>query len=395
MVMGIAPQDIEFISDVYPSVVGGRGIEPAIARYTSYFPDIRFTWQAMACDRVEYFALEGFHYDDSALHDYMEVAHLNAIPAMAARMPLNAPVKSEFFLTTAEYEKTDIYNLFFRNHGKLNSSMGLWAYRDGADAAFLGIDVPAGYCPRDREMLDQSLAVILPHLQRAFELMFELDLKRKRIDDVNFWLETLPCAAFLMRANGVVLEANAVAQDLFSVSGCLSIGKDGRLSFASAEQRDSVEPYWRRAMLGLEPSGPFPIPCEGASRLSGYCLPLPVGEQHDAVLTFFKERRREVLMVVVDPLAEVPVTEDVVAATLGVTPAEARIVSALCQGGDLREAAEEVGIAHNTARAQVASATGKLGLRRQTELVKVAVQAVTAFPPMRGSPGAGARSRRN
>jgi DNA-binding CsgD family transcriptional regulator len=54
---------------------------------------------------------------------------------------------------------------------------------------------------------------------------------------------------------------------------------------------------------------------------------------------------------------------------MNLSAAEARLVSALCNGGTLVEAAEKLGISTNTAKTQLASVFSKTGTTRQSELV--------------------------
>lgn len=58
----------------------------------------------------------------------------------------------------------------------------------------------------------------------------------------------------------------------------------------------------------------------------------------------------------------------------GFTRSEARLISALAQQGELRAAADQAGIAYETARKLVASAMTKSGAARQTDLVREAMR---------------------
>ena len=382
MVAAYRPQDVAFICEVYQSVARGEGIEPVIGNYASYHPDIRFTWQAICVSTREYYAVCGFNYDDAALDDYMPIRHLNELPALTAQLPMDRLVKTEQILTTAEYEKMDIYDLFFRQRDELNSSMGLWAHREGRNAAYLGIDVLKRYSGEEREELESSLAAILPHLQGAFSLMLELDVKRQREEQARIWLETIPSAAFIVSAAGQASRWNEAATRLMQTDGGLSVAGSGQFSFASAEQKEAVETPLRLSLMTLESEGPFAVPSPGPERLSGYCVPLPTGMQDDAVLNFFHSSEREALLVIVDATDIPAAPPEVLSETLGITPAEARIVSQLCEGGDLREAAEAFGVSYNTARTQLASAADKLGVARQTEIVAAAVHVLARLKSM-------------
>lgn len=61
---------------------------------------------------------------------------------------------------------------------------------------------------------------------------------------------------------------------------------------------------------------------------------------------------------------------------LGMSAAEARLVSALCHGGSLATAAKEMKVSLNTAKTQLASVFAKTGTRRQSELIAL----VSALP---------------
>lgn len=58
---------------------------------------------------------------------------------------------------------------------------------------------------------------------------------------------------------------------------------------------------------------------------------------------------------------------------LGLSAAEARLVSTLCEGGSLSDAAERIGISLNTAKSQLASAFSKTNTTRQSELLALVV----------------------
>ncbi len=54
---------------------------------------------------------------------------------------------------------------------------------------------------------------------------------------------------------------------------------------------------------------------------------------------------------------------------LGLTKAEARLAAVLAEGQGLVEAARRLGIAHNTAKAQLRSVFAKTGVHRQAQLI--------------------------
>jgi DNA-binding CsgD family transcriptional regulator len=66
-----------------------------------------------------------------------------------------------------------------------------------------------------------------------------------------------------------------------------------------------------------------------------------------------------------------PLSTNLLAGTFGLSPAEARLASILAGGIDLRTAAEELGVARDTARNQLKAIFAKTGAHRQSELVEL------------------------
>lgn len=68
------------------------------------------------------------------------------------------------------------------------------------------------------------------------------------------------------------------------------------------------------------------------------------------------------------------------ASSLGLTAAETELVRWMQMGRSLKDAASELGIAHNTARNHLKSIFGKLGVNRQTDLVRLLTMLSVALP---------------
>lgn len=78
-------------------------------------------------------------------------------------------------------------------------------------------------------------------------------------------------------------------------------------------------------------------------------------------------------------LEERPVTPrpGVLQLLFGLTPAEARVAVAITSGSTIRETAEDLCVAESTVRSQLRAAFGKLGVRRQAELVQRVIAVAT------------------
>ncbi|MEW5683728.1 MAG: alpha/beta fold hydrolase [Pseudomonadota bacterium] len=67
--------------------------------------------------------------------------------------------------------------------------------------------------------------------------------------------------------------------------------------------------------------------------------------------------------------------------SLGLTPAEARLVAALGDADGLKDAARRIGVSVNTARNQLASVFEKLGVRRQADLARLVTEVAALERP--------------
>jgi pimeloyl-ACP methyl ester carboxylesterase/DNA-binding CsgD family transcriptional regulator len=70
-----------------------------------------------------------------------------------------------------------------------------------------------------------------------------------------------------------------------------------------------------------------------------------------------------------DPTQRVLPAQDLVA-FFGLSPAQARLAQQIAQGQSLEEAAVTLGISHNTAKAQLKKVFAKVGIQRQSQLIK-------------------------
>ena len=83
------------------------------------------------------------------------------------------------------------------------------------------------------------------------------------------------------------------------------------------------------------------------------------------------------ILLLVSPVrrsADIPA--DAIQAAFGLSPAEARLASALVAGGSLGDYAAGTGVSRNTVRNQLAAVFDQMGTRRRTELVATIVDAL-------------------
>ncbi len=215
---------------------------------------------------------------------------------------------------------------------------------------------------------------LLPHLQRAVRLR---EAVAGQLAAVPGWtaalLDQVPSGVLLLGQAGRVLHANAAARVMLDRRDGLLL-RHGRLVAAqrlAAPRLDAVLSACLSArprgadMLVLRPSG-------GAWLLSA--CPLPATSAG-----FTGEAACRAWVWVADPVADQPVLAQRLAALFKLTVAEQRVAAGLLAGFSPAEIAEAHGVSLPTVRTQVQAAFGKLGVRRQAELVRLLGQ-LSALP---------------
>ncbi|MFD2272759.1 helix-turn-helix transcriptional regulator [Undibacterium arcticum] len=80
-----------------------------------------------------------------------------------------------------------------------------------------------------------------------------------------------------------------------------------------------------------------------------------------------------------DPEHKAQAPHDIVRQLFSFTPAETNLAMQLANGLSLEEAAEELGIRRNTARAHLRAIFSKTDVTRQTELVRILLNSVATL----------------
>jgi DNA-binding CsgD family transcriptional regulator len=178
-------------------------------------------------------------------------------------------------------------------------------------------------------------------------------------------LERIGRAAFVLDGAGLVVMANSraeqrAAQDLKLVHSRLraaDAASDRRLQALIAE---AVAPR----VAGTAPPEPIFIARREGRPIMVEALPA-TGPMRDVF------RRIAALVVITDLNARAKPADALIREAFGLTKAEGRLAAALAAGEDLRNAADCLGVAYETARVQLKAIFGKMQVSRQAELAAV------------------------
>ncbi|TXS91897.1 PAS domain-containing protein [Parahaliea maris] len=212
----------------------------------------------------------------------------------------------------------------------------------------------------------QFLQQLAPHLKQSVSLYEKLSQLQQTNDTLSQCLDRCNAGVAVLGASGEVRWLNGSAREVLQRSRHLSLA-NGRLRCADPDDANrlaelvaaaaSGESAGERFVGAVGPGWDRPVQLLAVPVLaaSGPCVALYLSD---------------------DALRSELSPEEVVQ-LYGLTPAEARLAIALCEGATVNEYAEGRGVAVGTVRIQLKSIFSKLGLNRQPELVRLIGSSIT------------------
>jgi DNA-binding CsgD family transcriptional regulator len=321
-----------------------------------------------------------FHDSDPAYgRSYAE--HYFRLDPFRVRSDALAPGACELMaggsIEVAEVERSEFYNDRMRRQGFAPAPfIGLTLDRNPVgDPIGIGVFRPRiARAYGDREL--RLLRVLSPHLQRATRTTLRLADGDAQLAATSGVLDLLPVAALLVEADGTVVRANRRAQQLVEHGAPFASGRV-RLALEPdvvVELRRLLEDLRRTRPQGGRPAVPprdTMIVRRGDDRSPLWLRPIPCSSPEVAGLDGPPGR----FWVLIDDPDDLPrPSPGAIASLLGLTNAESRLTALLVAGHRLEEAAEALGIKHETARSHLKAAFRKKGARSQTDLVRLVLQ---------------------
>lgn len=253
----------------------------------------------------------------------------------------------------------------------IDDMVAIWLARDRGAVGSLAFGRAAAAGP----VGDATLAtarLLVPHLQRATAISRLLDLATLKGATFTSLLDTLSAPVFLVDRAVRLIHANDAAHAIVRSGdplrirgGALRAAEPGVSQALAVAVEASVDvEVLRRKGMGI------PVRCGDGVVAALYVLPL----MHVVETSFDLERfPQAVAAVFMARASPVPVAETGVVSTLfGLTSAEARVFEGIVEGRSITGIAERLGVRESTVRTHLLRVYDKTGLRRQTDLVRMA-----------------------
>lgn len=222
------------------------------------------------------------------------------------------------------------------------------------------------------------LQALLPHLERSIVLHTRINRSEQERAVYAGAVEQLLVATIILDEHGKVLSLNATARELLAVDKALLlkgdqltlVDREGNREFlallaAVQKSRNATAPEPAMAMQiprrpPLQDLGLVVRAVPPASGVQGRGVP--------SIAVFIRDPQQT---------AEPP--QQVISRLYGLTPTEATLAMLLANGLTLDEAAVELSVSRNTARAHLRGVFAKTGVTRQSGLVRLILTSVAPF----------------
>jgi DNA-binding CsgD family transcriptional regulator len=250
------------------------------------------------------------------------------------------------------------YQEFLRRY-ELDSTMSMPVFRTGQGInGFLTLSSPAGR--RDQLQVARDLQPLLPHLQQAVRLRHRfMQLSQQAELQANI-LDTMQSPLLVANASGHFRAANKLGEQWLARHGSPLINGGHTSPAMKAMLMDACGAHGHYKAGGT----PF-TKADGTACL---LTAVPLAERSGAA---WGNQEPLALLVIHDASTYQPPAADLLKQMFGLTPAEIRLSHQLLQGSTLKEAAEQLHISTETGRSHLKSIFVKLGVRRQSDMLRI------------------------
>ncbi|WP_252676971.1 helix-turn-helix transcriptional regulator [Ralstonia soli] len=222
-------------------------------------------------------------------------------------------------------------------------------------------------------------SMIVPHLRRAVDLHSRMDVVETERTLYASAIDRMLVGMAILDQNGAIIRTNSAADEILAEKDGISLVK-GALEVNYAQENRRFQRVLREAVSGYCSSALPVVEAMSITRPSGKARfgvlirSIPLGEWSED-----SKSRPACVIFIRDPERKSQASQEVVRKLFDFTPAETQLALQLADGLTLEEAADELCIAKNTARAHLRAIFAKTGVTRQATLVRMLLSSVVSL----------------
>jgi DNA-binding CsgD family transcriptional regulator/PAS domain-containing protein len=367
----LTPEAASIIGDIYDAALDPAGWDQIGAELCRAFDSISFLLVQQNRDDRNVAFLQT-NWSAEQLGDYK--SHFYEVDCWmeeGLRQPAMTPLSAEQYFPDQDFMRSELYFDFCRPND-IRHLLAEWAVTDGSMQCSLALLRSASAGAFDAAQV-RLLGDLFPHVLRSIHLGARLNGARRGDGVCEIALNELGTGIVVVDQHSVVVMANRAAEAIAAARDgfALAAGRKDR-AVAAATPQDTKR--LRHLIARAAPDAARPA-VGGAMRLHsaagrrGYAVsvsPLPRAARglHPGTAPL-------VLLLIRDLSLPVRPPERQLVELFGLTPAEARLVASLAQGTTRADYAATAGISALTVKTHMSRAFAKLGVNRESELVRL------------------------
>ena len=290
-------------------------------------------------------------------------------------LPSNCVVTVDDMIGASAWAEGAFYRQFMPADGSLRYIMGADIRAEEGIECRLRVGRPAS--SENFSDIDKSVCqLLLPHLACAMRFHARLNSIELERNLFASTIDRMQVGTLIFDDRGVLIRTNSVAQTILTEKDGVELVRGALLAPYHREENRELQRLISAALNGVTQAKPNVVEAVSITRPSGrqklgvMVRAIPISEWSEG------QRRPAVAVFIRDPDQRAVCSQDIARRLFNLTLAESAVASLLANGLCLEDAADELHICKNTARAHLRSIFSKIGVSSQSALIRVLLNSV-------------------
>lgn len=290
-------------------------------------------------------------------------------------LPNNRVVTVDEMIGSSAWVNGEFYRQFMPPDGSLRYILGADIRTEEGIECRLRVGRPAttsNFSDADKELCQ----LLLPHLARSVRFHARLDSIESERNLLAAAIERMQVGTLIFDDRGVLIRTNFAASAILEQKDGVELVRGMLQAPHHREENRELQRLVSAALNGVSKTRPYVLEAMSVTRPSGrqklgvMVRAIPISEWSEG------QRRPAVAVFIRDPEQRAVGSRDIARRLFNLTAAESSLALLLANGLCLEEAAQELAICKNTARAHLRSIFSKLEVTSQSALVRVLLNSV-------------------